>query len=160
MNASGKAAASAWVARHPVQWVGATTCGSNSRSASTVGGMLGSKTGVARWKPPTTACTRSIAGELAGVAHGIDQPGVAAAGDDDQTPVAQVGHQRLIVVHQGVGLPFPVTKGLLDGQPLLELRGALDLPGHQQVTVEQGRWLPFLDHPEAGGADLLQAGRG
>nr|CAJ31223.1 hypothetical protein ws7f8_37 [uncultured sulfate-reducing bacterium] len=99
-------------------------------------------------------------GELAGVAHGIDQSGVSAAGDDDETPVAEVGHQRLIVVYQRVRLPFPIAEGLLDGQPLLEFGGALDLPGHDQVTVQQGRWLPFLGYPEAGSADILQAGRG
>jgi hypothetical protein len=36
-KASGRAAARAWVARHPVQWAGTTTCGANSTSASNGG---------------------------------------------------------------------------------------------------------------------------
>lgn len=56
-NASGKLAARAWMARHPVQCTGATTRGSSLRNASTVAGMIGSKSGPPRWKPPTTAYT-------------------------------------------------------------------------------------------------------
>lgn len=42
MNASGNRAASAWVARQPVQCVGTRKWGENSASASHVGPMIGS----------------------------------------------------------------------------------------------------------------------
>ena len=72
----------------------------------------------------------------------------------------QVRHQRLIVPHQGVRLPLPVAKGLLHGHPSLELRGAFDFAGEQQAAVQHRGGLALLDHPKAGGANLLRAGRG
>jgi hypothetical protein len=100
------------------------------------------------------------AGELAGVAHGVDHSSVAAARHDDQALATYVGDQGLIVVDERVGLPIPVTKGFMEWEPRLEFRGALDLPGHQEAAIQEGRGLPSLDHLEAGGADLLLAGRG
>ena len=69
------------------------------------------------------------AGDLAGVAHRVDEACVSAARDDHETAVAQVRHQCLIVPHQGVRLPLAVAKSLLHGHSPLELRGAFDLPG-------------------------------
>ena len=48
MKASGNRAASAWVARQPVQCVGTRNSGANSSSASQVGPMIGSKPGPLR----------------------------------------------------------------------------------------------------------------
>jgi hypothetical protein len=58
MNASGKRAASAWVARQPVQCAGTRWSAENSASASQVGPMIGSNARPLRWKPPMTAWIR------------------------------------------------------------------------------------------------------
>ena len=122
---------------------------------------MGSNAGVPRWKPPTTAIHPIDARELAGVADGVDHPGVAAARDDDQALAAHVGHQRLIVVDERVRLPLPVAEGLLDGESPARTPWCVRSPpspgGRRPAAIEGS---PALDHREARGADLLLAGRG
>ena len=48
MNASGKVAASFWIARQPVQWVATMTSGAISANASHTAGISGSKIGPLR----------------------------------------------------------------------------------------------------------------
>lgn len=56
MKAVGSWRAMAWVAFQPVQCAGTSTSGLRPSSALTVSGMMGSKAGPDRWKPPMTAC--------------------------------------------------------------------------------------------------------
>jgi len=72
----------------------------------------------------------------AGRARASLPPRSTSARDDNQALAAHVCHERLIVPDDGVGLPFPVPKGLMDGESLLELRRTLDLPRYQQATVQ------------------------
>src|SRR5579859_7577687 len=55
MNACGMARAIPCVARQPVQCAGTTTAGLICCRAAMVCGMIGSKAGPVRWKPPMTA---------------------------------------------------------------------------------------------------------
>ena len=76
-------------------------------------------------------------------------PGVAAAGQDDQAVAAHHRHERLVVEDQRVGLPLAIPVGLVPGKAALELRGPVDLAGHQQRAVEQEGGLALLDDLEA-----------
>ena len=53
------------------------------------------------------------AGEFLGVAHDIDDAGVAAASKDDQPLIADVEQQCLVIQDERIRLPFPIVQGLM-----------------------------------------------
>ena len=91
-----------------------------------------------------------LARELSGIAQDVDDPRVAAAGQDNEAMASDGGHERLVVEDQRVGLPGSVPVRLVDGEPALELGRAVDLTGDQQRPVEQERRLLLLDDVKAG----------
>src|SRR5262245_12220584 len=94
-------------------------------------------------------CYLPLSGQLLRVANGVDDPGVAAAADQDEAAFAQPQHQRLVVEDQRVGLPAAVTEGIVPLEARLELRRSINLAGDQHRTVEQERGPALLDDLEA-----------
>jgi hypothetical protein len=74
---------------------------------------------------------------------------VAAARHDHEAPVADVDDQRLVIKHEGVGLPASFHPGLLRREPGLVTGRAGDLSGDQHRPAEQEAGLTVLDHVEA-----------
>ena len=108
------------------------------------------------------------AGELAGVAGDVDDAGVAAAGEHDETSVAYVEDEGLVVEDQRIGLPLLAFEGLFAGHPLFEVGGTGHFAGHERAGLEQeGRLWPLddleagVDHgPLAGGGHLDRVAAG
>ena len=122
--------------------------------------MIGSKARPLRWKPPTTAWMRSLAGEPPHVAQDVDDAGVPAAGQDDEAASAHPRHERLVVEDQRVGLPRAVPMRLVPGEPAFEARAAVHLAGHEQRPVEEERRLSLLHDLEARALQGAPARRG
>jgi hypothetical protein len=129
MNASGKRAASAWVARQP----GAM------RGHEVVGGKLAERVAGRpdnRFERPPAEVEASqdgvdpvLACELSHVVQDVDDAGVSAAGQDDETVSAQHRHEGLIVEDQRVGLPPTMPVGLVPRKAAFEFRGPVDFAG-------------------------------
>jgi hypothetical protein len=85
---------------------------------------------------------------------------VSAAGQDDETVSAHHRHEGLIVEDQRVGLPPAMPVGLVPRKAALELRGPVDLAGHQQRALEQEGGLALLDDLEACALQCTLARRG
>jgi hypothetical protein len=100
------------------------------------------------------------AGEPLRLADDVDDAGVAAPGDDQESPAADVRHQRLVFMDQRVVPPLAIHPCLVTcRQAGLERRRARHLAGDQQHAAEQERRLPVLDQGEAGVLDGRPAWR-
>ena len=89
------------------------------------------------------------AGQPQRVPGDVDRAGVAAAGDHDQAPAADVDDQRLLVEDQRVGLPPPVAPRLVVGHAALEVGRAVHLAGDEHAAVEQQRRLRAARSPRS-----------
>src|SRR5690349_14332591 len=89
------------------------------------------------------------AGQFLSVSQHVDDAGVTASTDDDETPVSYLDDQRLLVEHEGIRLPLPVAESLLRREPALELRRPLDFAGDKNSVIQKKRRLPLLDDLEA-----------
>jgi len=86
------------------------------------------------------------AGESFRLADDVDDAGVAAPGDDHESPAADVRHQRLVFMDQRVVSPLAIHPCLVTcRQAGLGRRRARHLAGDQQHAAEQERRLPVLD---------------
>ena len=77
----------------------------------------------------------------------------------DQALAAHVHDQRLVVEHQRVRFPPPVTQRLLRRKAGLEPRRAVDFAGDQHAAAEQEARLAVLDDREARALERGAAGR-
>src|SRR5215472_3187567 len=108
-------------------------------------------------EPADHRVQRLIAGQPPGVAADVHDPGVPAAGDDDQALAGDVHDQRLVIEDQRVGFPGAAQPGLLRRESRLISGGARYLAGDQDRSVEQEARLTVLDDLEAGSIQGLAA---
>ena len=149
MKAAGNRAARACCARQPVQWAGTITPGFNSASSATTLGMSGSNYRSGQMEAADQGVERLATAEPLGVPGDVDHARVAAAGDHDQAPAADVDDQRLVIEHERVRLPAAVEPGLLRREARLVPAGPRDLAGDQHRPAEQEARLLLLDDVEA-----------
>src|SRR5262245_55931452 len=88
----------------------------------------------------------------------VDGTCVAAARYDDQPAILYMADDRLIVPNPCVRLPAVVRVRELQREALLEVRHTLDLPGHQDHTIDQERWSTFLDDADALAVEVVVVG--
>ena len=100
------------------------------------------------------------AGEPSRIADDIDNPGVPAPGQHDQTMTGDVDDEGLIIEDQRVGRPGPVSQRLVERHAMLEVAGAIHLAGDQYRIVKQQRWLAAFDDFKAGLSSALRLGEG
>ena len=87
---------------------------------------------------------RIVAGELARIADGIDDPGVAAAAEDHESTVTKTDDLCLVVQDQRVRAPFAVAQGLMSLETGLERGRAVHLAGDEhrsgRDSPARARW--------------------
>src|SRR5690348_13605738 len=86
------------------------------------------------------------AGQTLRIPKDVYGASVAAAGQDHEPLASDVYNNALVVPNPGVRLPPNVCPSLLQGESFLEIRGALDLPGHQHRSVEKQGWTSLLHY--------------
>ena len=79
----------------------------------------------------------------------VHRTGMPTSGHHDKPPASDMHHQRLLVGNQRIRFPPPVAPGFMVGKTPLEFRGAVNLAGDQNRTIEEQRRLPPFDYLEA-----------
>ena len=77
------------------------------------------------------------AGEPSRITDDVDNPGVPAPGQHDQTVTGDVDDEGLVVEDQRVGRPGPVGQRLVKRHAMLEVTCAIYLAGDQYRIVKQ-----------------------
>src|SRR5262249_35904850 len=75
---------------------------------------------------------------------------MSAAGEDNQSTIADVDDDRLIIEDQRIRLPVIVAPRLLRRKARFVIGGSIHLAGDQDGVVEQETWLVLLDDRKSG----------